>query len=76
MRKVELLETEIAEMISMTDGCIKASDEIRDHYGPIAAGFKVDKRVNQEDAQTQYEYWKAKSSMLRQLKAKLDREEE
>ena len=76
MRKIELTEAERAEMISMTESCIKASDEVRDHYGPIAAGFKTDKRVSQEVAQAQYDYWKEKSKMLRQLLAKLEREED
>lgn len=76
MRKIELTEAERAEMISMTECCIKASDAVRDHCGPIAAGFKADKLVSQEVAQTHYDYCKEKSKMLRQLLAKLEREED
>lgn len=76
MRKIELTEAEWAEMIPMTERYIKASDEVRDHYGPIAADFNPDKRVSQEYAQAQYDYWKLKSKMLRQLLAKLKREED
>ena len=76
MRKIELTEAERAEMISMTESCIKATDVVRDHYGPIAAGFKADKRISQDVAQAQYDYWKAKSKMQHQLLAKLEREED
>ena len=76
MRKIELTEAERAEMISMTEFCINVSDEIRDHCGPIAAGLKADKRVSQEVAQAHYDYCKEKSKMLRQLLAKLEREED
>lgn len=76
MRKIELTEAEWAEMIKVTKICIEASDEVRDHYGPIAAGFIIDKRVSQYDAQAQVDSWKAKSKMLRQLLAKLEREED
>ena len=76
MRKIELTEAEWAEMISMTEGCINSSEDVRDYCGPIAAGLKTNELVSQEVAQAQYDYWKEKSKMLRQLLAKLEREED
>lgn len=76
MRKIELTEAEWAEMIPMTKSCINASDELRDHYDLVAAGLRTDTRVSQDVALAQYDLYEEKSKMLRQLLAKLEREED
>lgn len=76
MRKVELLEEETAVLESLLEQAIdEADDYVKWNGAHIRDADKANeapKRMYVED----YDYWKNKLHILRQLKAKLEREEE
>lgn len=71
MRKVELLEVERAALIDIVHREI--ADNVIDYRRAHEAFMKdLNSQGNAED----YDYWAERLHMLRQLKAKLEREEE
>lgn len=74
MRKVELLEVERAALIDLVDEKIEFGEEMK-----TSAKNSVINLLNDsmgEPLWDAYDYWTERLHMLRQLKAKLEREEE
>lgn len=76
MRKVELLGEEIAVLTSLLEKAIDEADDYVKWNGARIRDAREAGKTPSRGYVEDYDFWKTKLSILRQLKAKLEREEE